>query len=445
MRTILLLFLVLALAGCNADQGAEQTADQMADQGAQQNAGPGATGSAQSGQTDRQSKAQEPHSLADSRTPAESAPREASDYQPAFPGQTRAPQPADTEDWTIETVAAGLEHPWSIEFLPDGSMLVSERPGRLRQVTADGRISEPLGGVPEVDSRRQGGLLDIAVSPNFDSDRTIFLTFSQIQDDGTNNTAVARARLSEDARNLEDLEVIFSQYPSVDSVGHYGSRIVFQDAQTLWVGLGDRQGDPVRKQAQETSNTIGTVVRIHTDGSIPTDNPFVGQADHAPEIWSYGHRNIQAAARQPATGDLWTVEHGPRGGDELNRPEAGKNYGWPTISYGIEYRGGAVYEGQTAAEGMEQPVYYWDPVIAPSGMVFYTGQTFPSWRNNLFVGGLRTLRVSRLILDDHRVVAEQWLPIGHRVRDITQGPDDCLYLVTDEPEGQVLRIVPASG
>lgn len=378
------------------------------------------------------------------RAPEETRPTE-SDYQPAFEGQTRAPEPAETEAWVAETLAQGLEHPWGLDFLPGGNMLVTERPGRLRVVGADGEISEPVSGVPAVDARKQGGLLDVTVAPDFASSRMVYLSFSEPHDDGTNNTAVARGRLSDDASRLENVEVIFSQYPNVESTGHYGSRIVFQDEDTIWVTMGDRQGDPVRKNAQDPTNLIGTVAHINTDGSIPEDNPFVGHDENAPEIWSYGHRNIQAAAVHPDTGELWTIEHGPRGGDELNRPEPGKNYGWPAISYGIEYRGGAVYEGKTEAEGMEQPVYYWDPVIAPAGAAFYTGEVFPNWQGDLFVGGLRTARVSRLVMEDGRVAAEEWLEIGHRVRDVVQGPDGFLYLVTDAVDGRVMRIVPEGG
>lgn len=375
------------------------------------------------------------------RDAEETRPPEAG-YEPAFDNQTRAPKPAETEDWTIETIAQDLEHPWGLDFLPDGAMLVTERPGRLRIVSTDGAISEPVSGVPDVDNRNQGGLLDVAVAPDFESSRTLFLSFSEPHEDGTNNTAVARARLSEDAETLEDVEVIFSQYPSVESTGHFGSRVVFQDADTIWVTMGDRQGHPVRLNAQDPTNLIGSVARVQTDGSVPEDNPFVGHEENAPELWSWGHRNIQAADVHPETGELWTVEHGPRGGDELNRTEAGENYGWPTISYGIEYRGGEVYEGKTAEEGMEQPVYYWDPVIAPSGMTFYTGDAFPAWQGDLFVGGLRSALVSRLVLEDGRVAAEEWLEIGHRVRDVVQGPDGHIFLVTDEADGRVMRIVP---
>ena len=414
MRNIVVCLSFLLLAACEAGQDAPESG------------APGSDSDAAAGRTPEETRAPE------------------ADYEPAFENQTRAPKPAASENWTTETVAQGLEHPWAIAFLPGGEMLVTERPGRLRVVGPDGEISGPVSGVPEVDNRKQGGLLDVAIAPDFDSSRMIFLSFSEPHDDGTTNTAVARARLSEDRSALEEVEVIFSQYPSVESTGHYGSRIVFQDADTIWVTLGDRQGDPVRKNAQDPANLIGTVARINIDGSVPEDNPFADHDDNAPEIWSYGHRNIQSADTHPETGELWTVEHGPRGGDELNQPEAGKNYGWPTISYGIEYSGGEVYEGRTEAEGMAQPVYYWDPVIAPSGMTFYDGEVFPEWQGDLFIGGLRSQRVSRLVLEDDRVVAEEWLEIGHRVRDVVQGPDGHLYLATDEEDGRLMRIVPAT-
>jgi len=432
MRSAFLIFFLLVLVACNGGQTpAEPEPDAAAD----------AAATATDRAPDEVSDPQPNNDVAD-RGPEETAPREAEDYEPAFENQTRAPKPAQTEAWTTETVAEGLEHPWAVEFLPDGSMLVTEKPGRLRVVSPDGEISEPVAGVPAVDDRNQGGLLDVAIAPDFESSRVILLSFSEPHDDDTNNTAVARARLNEDATALEDVEVILSQYPSVESTGHFGSRIVFQDDDTIWVTMGDRQGDPVRLNAQDPSNLIGTVARINIDGSIPEDNPFADHEENAPEIWSWGHRNVQSAAVHPETGALWTVEHGPRGGDELNRPEAGKNYGWPTISYGIEYRGGKVYEGKTEQEGMEQPVYYWDPVIAPSGMTFYTGDAFPAWKGDLFVGGLRTQRVSRLVMEHGRVAAEEWLEIGHRVRDVIQGPDDLLYLVTDAENGLVMRVVP---
>lgn len=419
MRHVVSILLLLGLTACNAGT---ETPGMEANQTAES-----ATESASASET--------------TRRPEETRPPEAG-YEPAFGNQTRAPKPVQTEDWAVDTIVQGLEHPWALDFLPGGAMLVTERPGRLRMVDTDGELSEPLSGVPEVDNRGQGGLLDVVVAPDFESSRTIFLSFSEPHDDGTNNTAVARAQLSEDADTLEDVQVVFSQYPSVESTGHFGSRIVFQDEGTIWITMGDRQGHPVRRNAQDPTNLIGTVARVNTDGSIPEDNPFVGHEEYAPELWSWGHRNIQAADIHPETGELWTVEHGPRGGDELNRTEAGENYGWPTISYGIEYRGGEVYEGKTEQEGMEQPVYYWDPVIAPSGMTFYTGKSFPAWQGDLFVGGLRSALVSRLVLEDGRVAAEEWLEIGHRVRDVVQGPDGDIYLVTDESDGRVMRIVP---
>ena len=433
MRNFIFIISMLALAACNADQDTSEATSGSAEPAASQGAESATASAGSSAEVTSRSAGK----------PEETRPPE-SDYEPAFEDQTRAPKPVETTSWTAETLAQGLEHPWGLDFLPDGSMLVTERPGRLRCVTADGEVSEPISGVPAVDNRKQGGMLDVTVAPDFESSRMVYLSFSEPHDDGTTNTAVARGRLSDDATALENVEVILSQYPNVESTGHYGSRVVFQDEDTIWVTLGDRQGDPVRKNAQDPTNLIGTVARINSDGSIPEDNPFVGHAKNAPEIWSYGHRNIQAAAVYPETGELWTIEHGPRGGDELNRPEPGKNYGWPTISYGIDYQGGPVYEGKTEMEGMEQPVYYWDPVIAPSGMTFYTGEAFPQWQGDLFVGGLRTARVSRLVMEDGRVAAEEWLEIGHRVRDVVQGPDGYIYLVTDEPEGRVMRIIPES-
>lgn len=441
MRTILFVISIFLLAACNSEQASSPANGEAS----------GDTGAAPSTETSTEGTervedeaSDTGEETADVARTEETRDREAPHLEPAFEGQTRAPIPERTEDWTLETVAEGLEHPWAIDFLPDGSMLVTERPGRLRLVSADGSVSEPIAGVPEVDNRNQGGLLDVAVAPDFESSRTVFLSFSEPHEDGTNNTALARARLSEDRSALEDVTVIFSQQPAVESTGHFGSRIVFADDDTLWLTMGDRQGHPVRQNAQDPTNHIGTVVRLNFDGSVPQGNPFVGHEDNAPEIWSYGHRNIQAAAKD-ANGTLWTIEHGPRGGDELNRPEPGKNYGWPTITYGIEYRGGEVYEGRTQAEGMEQPIYFWDPVIAPSGMDFYTGDAFEHWQGDLFVGGLREQRVSRLVLEGDRVVGEEWLAIGSRVRDVITGPDGAIYLVTDEDDGQVLRIVPEEG
>ncbi len=337
-------------------------------------------------------------------------------------------------------VARGLAHPWGLAFLPDGRMLVTERPGRLRLVGPDGRLSDPLAGVPEVAAGGQGGLLDVALSPRFVQDRLVYLSFSEPGPGGA-STAVARGRLSE--RGLEGTEVVWRQQPKVSSTFHWGSRLVFRPDGTLFVTLGDRLSH--RQAAQDLAVTLGKVVRINADGSIPRDNPFVGRGDIRPEIWSYGHRNVQAAVVD-ATGRLWTVEHGARGGDELNQPQAGRNYGWPIITYGVDYSGARIGAG-TSRGGMEQPVYYWDPVIAPSGAVFYTGDRFRAWRGDLFVGSLQPGRLVRLRLAGSRVVLEERYVIdpGERIRDVRQGPDGLIYLLTDNPRGRIVRLEPTPG
>ena len=301
----------------------------------------------------------------------------------------------------VTDVAVGLEHPWRVELLPDGRFLVTERPGRLRVVNRDGRLSAPLTGVPEVYARGQGGLLDVALSPGFAQDRLVYLSFAE-RGSGGAGTAVVRGRLGE--RGLEDTQVIWRQQPKVDgSYNHWGSRLVFRPDGTLFVTLGDRFVHSER--AQDLSTTIGKIVRINPDGSVPRDNPFVGRAGALPEIWSSGHRNVQAAALD-ARGELWTVEHGARGGDELNNPQPGKNYGWPVITYGVDYSGARIGIG-TAQAGMEQPVYYWDPVIAPSGATFYSGSLFPDWRGDLLVGSLRPGALVRLRIVNGRVTVEE--------------------------------------
>jgi glucose/arabinose dehydrogenase len=353
----------------------------------------------------------------------------------------RSPTPAPVEGVVrVETVARGLEHPWALTFLPDGRMLVTERPGRLRIVERDGRLSEPLGGVPQVHARGQGGLLDVALDPRFAENRLVYLSYAEPGSGGA-GTAVARGRLG-DGR-LEDVRVIYRQEPKVQGGGHYGSRLVFGRDGTLFVTQGDRMN--YRERAQDLSMGMGKIVRINSDGSVPRDNPFVGRAGARPEIWSYGHRNAQAAALDPQTGQLWTVEHGARGGDELNHPEAGKNYGWPVITYGVDYSGARIGEGR-ARSGMEQPVYYWDPVIAPSGMAFYTGDAFPGWKGSILIGSLSPGLLVRLTMENGRVAREERYlgDLGERIRDVQQGPDGLLYLVTDNPDGRVLRVLPAS-
>jgi glucose/arabinose dehydrogenase len=352
----------------------------------------------------------------------------------------RSPTPAPVNGaFSVETVAKGLEHPWSLAFLPDGRMLVTERPGRLR-LAADGKLSEPLVGVPRVYASGQGGLLDVALSPAFDKDRLIYLSFAEPGEGGA-GTAVARGRLGDGG--LENVQVIWRQQPKVSGPNHFGSRIVFRPDGSLFVTLGERFN--YSDSAQDLSTTIGKIVRINPDGSPPRDNPFVGRAGARPEIWSIGHRNVQAAALEPATGQLWTVEHGARGGDELNRPEAGKNYGWPVISYGVHYSFRKIGEG-TAKQGMEQPVYYWDPVIAPSGMVFYTGDLFAGWKNNILIGSLTPGLLVRLVMKDGKVAQEERYlgNLRERIRDVCQASDGSLYLVTDARNGHIVRITPAA-
>jgi aldose sugar dehydrogenase len=340
----------------------------------------------------------------------------------------------------LVTVAEGLEHPWGIAFLPDGRALVTERPGRLRIVATDGKLGRPLAGVPEVHVINQGGLLDVALDPGFASNRLVYLSYTEPRDGG-NGTAVARGRLTES--ELTDVEVIFRQQPTVKGGHHFGSRLVFARDGQLFVTLGDRFSE--RARAQTLDSHLGKVVRIERDGKVPSDNPFVGRAGALPEIWSYGHRNVQGAALHPATGELWTNEHGPRGGDELNRTLAGRNYGWPTVSYGIEYSGGKISDSPTAP-GIEPPVHHWVPSIATSGLMFYTGERFPKWRGSAFVGGLASKQVARLEMDGDRVVSEERLfegVVNQRVRDVEQGPDGLIYLLTDEKKGRLLRIEPA--
>jgi glucose/arabinose dehydrogenase len=340
----------------------------------------------------------------------------------------------------LVTVAEGLEHPWSVAFLPDGRMLVTERPGRLRVVSSGGEVGPPLAGVPAVAATGQGGLLDVALDPDFVSNALVYLSYSEPRD-GANGTSVARGRLT--ASGLVDVEVIFRQQPAIKGGHHFGSRLVFGRDGRLFVTLGERNSERARAQTLDTH--LGKVVRIEPDGSIPEDNPFVGRSGALPEIWSYGHRNVQGAALHPSTGELWTDEHGPKGGDELNRTLAGLNYGWPIATYGTEYSGARISDDPTPP-GVEPPVHYWVPSIATSGLAFYTGDRFPQWRGNALVGGLKSGDVVRLVLDGNRVVHEERLlqdQIGQRVRDVRQGADGFIYLLTDEGDGRLLRIEPA--
>lgn len=369
------------------------------------------------------------------------------DQVPAFPGQTDAPEQKLGVAFRIDTVVSGLEMPWGLAFLPNGKMLVTERPGRLRVLTADGKLSPPVVGLPPVHATGQGGLLDVALDPDYASTGLIYWSYAEPREGGENNTAVARGRFVDGAEpRVENVQVIYHQVPSLASRAHFGSRLVFGRDGTLFITQGDRSVEAGRMQAQVMTSLIGKIVRINRDGTIPRDNPFVGRDDVRPEIWSVGHRNSQGAALHPATGELWMTEHGTRGGDELNIARKGKDYGWPTIAYGIEYRGAAITGGITAKEGMEQPLYYWDPVIGPSGMAFYTGNLFPAWRGSLFIGGHATNDLVRLTLDGEKVTGEERLltdlPSRERIRDVRQGPDGALYLLSDVANGKVLKLVP---
>jgi glucose/arabinose dehydrogenase len=357
--------------------------------------------------------------------------------QNAPPGQVFTTQAGPVR---VETVTRGLVNPWGLAFLPDGRMLVTERPGRIRLVGPDGALSEPLGGVPAVAARGQGGLLDIVADPAFATNRRVFFTLAEPRQGG-NGTSVARGTLNSAGTALTDVAVIWRQTPTYSGALHFGSRIVPDRTGALFVVLGDRYD--LMREAQNPANTIGKIIRITPDGQPAPGNPQ--RAGWAPEIWSIGHRNIQGAALHPATGQLWTAEHGARGGDEINAPKPGLNYGWPVITYGRDYSGAPIGEGSAKA-GLEQPLFYWDPSIAPSGMVHYTGDRFPAWRGSVFVGALRGQLIARLTVDGERVLREERMLQGvGRIRDIRQGPDGLLYLLEDgsDDRGRILRIVPA--
>ncbi|WP_374516302.1 PQQ-dependent sugar dehydrogenase [Brevundimonas sp.] len=372
--------------------------------------------------------------------PLETRPANAPDQRPAFEGQTRAPAVRTGRALAHTVVASGLVEPWGLALMPDGRWLVTERPGRLRIVTAEGAVSEPVAGLPAVDSRGQGGLLDVILGPDFARDRMTYWSYAEPRDGG-NATSVARGRLSDDGSRVENVQVVFRALPVYDGDKHYGSSLAFAPDGKLFVTLGERSDAPMRSQAQDLGSHMGKTIRINADGSVPQDNPFVGREGALPEIWSLGHRNVQGIAVAP-DGAVWTIEHGTRGGDELNLERAGLNYGWPDVAYGIEYRGGPINEGVTAREGTEQPAYYWDPVIAPGGMTFYDGAMFPGWRGNLLVAALKEKHIARLVLEKGRVVGEERLltDLGERVRDVAVGPDGAVWAITDETNGKLVRL-----
>jgi glucose/arabinose dehydrogenase len=375
-------------------------------------------------------------------TPLETRAPNATDQKPAFDGQTRTCGVQSNVAFDVVVLAKGLVHPWAVEPLPDGTLLVTERPGRMRLVSATGEVGAPIAGLPEVAARGQGGLLDVALSPSFATDRTIYWSYAEPREGG-NGTAVARGVLSPDGRSLDQVRVLFRAMPTYDGGAHFGSRLVFGPDGKLYITTGDRSDAAMRPQAQQLDSHMGKVMRIEPDGSVPADNPFAGRAGARPEIWALGFRNVQAAAFD-GQGRLWTVEHGTRGGDELNLVEKGKNYGWPVQAYGIEYRGAPIAGSSTNPAGFEQPVYYWDPVIAPSGAQWYTGDLFPTWRGSLFIGGMGSTRLVRLEVKDGHVTGEEHLLAerGQRIRDVRQGPDGALYLVTDSDNGELWKIVP---
>jgi aldose sugar dehydrogenase len=362
---------------------------------------------------------------------------------PAFPGQTRAPAIKTRTPLRVTEIASGFDKPWAIAFLSDRRMLVTEKPtGALYVVTPDGMKSPPVTGLPRVDGRGQGGLLDVELAPDFAKTQLIYWTYYEPRQGG-NGLAVARARFIDGARpRVEGVQVVFRMQPTLDSTMHAGGRLVFAPDGNLFVVLGERSILEGRKQAQDLGSHLGKIVRIRPDGTVPQDNPYAHRDGARPEIWSSGHRNVLAAALDGQK-RLWIAEMGPRGGDELNRPEAGKDYGWPTIGYGREYSGEPIH-ASTQAPGMEQPVYYWDPVISPSGMTFYSGELFPEWSGNVFIGGLSSRALVRLALEGDRVVGEERLltDLKARIREVVQGPDGALYLLTDEKNGKLLKVTP---
>jgi glucose/arabinose dehydrogenase len=384
---------------------------------------------------------------ADAGQPLETRERNGKDYTPAFAGQTRVAGVDSQQKLDVQVVAKGLTSPWAVELLPDGRFLVTERGGNLRIVAADGTISAPVQGLPAVLVGGQGGLLDVALDPDFARNKTIYWSFSEARDGG-NGTSLAKGVLVEQGgtAKLDGVKVIFQQQPALNSSLHFGSRIAFGRDGKLFLSLGERSIVTGQVQAQDLNSHLGKVVRINTDGTVPSDNPFVGRAGVKPEIWSWGHRNVQGATVDSATGKLWTMEHGPRGGDELNQPRAGLNYGWPTITYGIDYSGRKMTDGIQQKEGMEQPVYYWDPVIAPGGLMVYQGNLFPKWKGSIFVGALGGMKLVRLQMNGDKVVGEEWLLADRRqrVRDVQQGPDGSIYVLNESGADSLLRLRPGN-
>ncbi|WP_461079831.1 PQQ-dependent sugar dehydrogenase [Spirosoma flavus] len=360
-------------------------------------------------------------------------------YKSAFAGQTRIAGVKTATPYEAKVLTESLKSPWGITSLPDGRLLVTEKAGTMRIVTKDGKVSEAITGLPKVNPAGQGGLLGLRTDPDFASNRMIYWVFSEASDEG-NLTAVAKGKLASDEKKIEGATVIYRATPAYKGNLHYGGRILIDKSGNLIISTGERSDLVTRPQAQSLNSGLGKVIRITKEGKPAAGNPFAGKDDARPELYSYGHRNVQSLAFHPVTGDVWEGEFGPRGGDEINRIQAGKNYGWPTITYGIEYAGPKVGEGIQQKDGMEQPVYYWDPSVSPSGMTFYSGNAIPEWKNNLFVGTLSGMHIARLVIENNKVVGEERLLSDQyqRFRDVTQGNDGALYAVTDQ--GRLYRI-----
>jgi aldose sugar dehydrogenase len=362
-----------------------------------------------------------------------------SDYKPAFAGQTRIGSVKTTTPYTVTILTHSLKRPWGIGMLPDGRLLVTEKGGGMRIVTLKGEVSDAITGFPEVNPSGQGGMLDVAVDPDFKKNRMLYWTFSERTPEG-NLTAVAKGSLSADEKEIQNAKVIYRATPAYNGNLHYGGRLLIDPAGNLVISTGERSDLATRPQAQQLNSALGKIIRVTKDGQPAPGNPFIGKENVRPELYSYGHRNVQGLAFHPQTGDLWESEMGPRGGDEINRIQPGHNYGWPVIGYGLEYSGQKVGEGITLKDGMEQPVYYWDPVLSPSGITFYSGDQIPEWKNNLFVAGLNSNHIARLVIQNNKVIGEERLLAneGQRFRDVAEGKDGALYTVTDE--GTLYRI-----
>ncbi|SET72023.1 PQQ-dependent sugar dehydrogenase [Hymenobacter actinosclerus] len=378
-------------------------------------------------------------------SPLETRQAEVPSQRPTTPDQTRACAITSAAAYEVTVLAKGLEHPWAVEPLPNGDLLVTERPGRLRIISAQGQTGEPIKGLPAVYATGQGGLLDVALSPTFATDQLLYWSFAEPRGAAGNATSVARGVLSPDRRSVSQVKVIFQALPAYNGDKHFGSRLAFGPDGMLYVSLGERSDLQIRPQAQQLNSHMGKILRLTPEGRPAPDNPFAKQAGALPEIWTVGQRNVQATAFD-AQGQLWSVDMGPQGGDELNRLEGGKNYGWPLVTFGEEYSGEPIPNSVTTKPGYVDPVYYWDPVIAPSGAQFYSGSAFPAWQGNLFVGSLKDRNLVRLQLENGRVTGEERLLSDRkqRVRDVKQGPDGALYVVTDEGNGELWKITPSA-